>query len=473
MPCVYTAYSLIYITHADIYQDTAFSTIEEVNNAGGSVCVLEDSAESDRYAPLIDNPVLCGPSTLACAELVSSGDCDFGLGGSIYVQNSKLQLPDLVLTEAPVPDGTFDEESQFYIATPVRSSLNPVVLQNLNIWAKNPEQLDLSKEYFSQEVSDEFTVTLRVAIMVYAPYVYFDEDGELTGLSVEHLRALEEASNGDLILDFTEVTDENGAGVLSTPGNIYNPTGFYNDAIVALPETPFDIIVGPFAASVQRQEDAAFGFRYVWQQLVLFRLVDSPTGIETLEEANDQGAGVCILDGALATEPKEKITSNPIACASVDGCYKSLANGECALMVDWVLDGFANAAFAIPGVPVTKGPFGEEEMPAEFEAGFFYSYPLRRDLPPSTYVRYNDWLHQVRNDGTTIKLFEEFFAPFLPTALLEGEEGEEIMDTMPGVFDEDVMAAVESMMVDDTSSASSHVHAVMLGLGMMSFMLCF
>lgn len=456
-----------------------------MNNARGTVCVLEDSAVGNLYAPFIDNPVLCGPNIPACLEEVSAGNCDFGFGGSFYVRNAlqQLPMPDLVMTDAPVPDGTLDEEPQFYISTPVRSSLNPAVLQNLNIWAKNSELVDLTKEYFGQEASDDYfsqttafnainSVALRVAIMVYAPYVYFDEDGELTGLSVEHFKALEEASNGDLILDFKEVTDENGAGVLSTPGNIYNPTGFYNDAIVALPESPFDIIVGPFAASVQRQEDATFGFRFVWQQVVLFRLVDSSTGIETVEEANGQGAGVCILDGTLVTAPKELVITNPITCASVDGCYNSLANGECALLVDWPLDGFANAAFAIPDVSVTFGPFGEVEIPAEFEEGFYYSYPLRRDLPPSTYVRYNNWLHQVRNDGTTIKLFDEFFLPLLPTALLEGEEGEEMMDAMSGVVDEDIMTAVESMMTGDTSSASSHVPAVMLGLSMMSFILC-
>ena len=403
------------------------------------------------------------------------------------------------MTGAPVPDGTFDEEPQFYVSTPLRSSLEPVVLQNLNIWTKSSGKTvlgDLTKEYFGQDALDDYAaqktafnthnVPLRVAIMVYAPYVYFDENGELTGLSVEHLRALEEASNGDLILDFSEVSDEIGAGVFSTPGNIYNPSGFYNDAVVALPESPFDIILGPFAASVQRQEDAAFGFRSVWQQLVLFRLVyspklyfDLPAGIQTLEEANDQGAGVCILDGTLATAPKEailamtKVMANPIICPSVDGCYNALANGECDLMVDWVLDGFANAAFAIPGESVTFSPIAAEAMPAEFEDGFFYSYPLRRDLPPSTYLQYNKWLHRVRMNGTTAKLFAEFFGPFLPTALLEGEEGEEMIDAMSGVVDEDVMAAVESMMVDNTSSASSHDPAVMLGLGMMSFIVLF
>ena len=247
---------------------------------------------------------------------------------------------------------------------------------------------------------------------------------------------------------------------------------------MALPESPFDIIVGPFAASVERQDNAIFGFRFVWQQLVLFRLVDSPNGIETLEEANAESAGVCILDGTLVTAPKDLIISNPVTCTSVDGCYNSLANGECDLVVDWVLDGFANAAFAIPGVPVTFAPFGEEEMPAEFEDGFFYSYPLRRDLPPSTYVRYNNWLHQVRNDGTTITLFEEFFGPFIPTSLLEGKDGEEVMDAMSEVVDEDVMAVVENMMTGemttepDTTSAS-HIPTTMLSLGMVSFVLTF
>ena len=414
------------------------------------------------------------------------------------------------MTDAPIPGGSFDEEVQFYVSTPVRSSLNPAVLQNLNIWAENavnPGLIDLIKEYFGQETFDDhiaretsftntYNVTLRVAVMVCAPYVYFDEDGELTGLSVEHLRTLEEASDGDLILDFTEVTDENASGVLSTPGNKFNPTGFYNDAIVALPEAPFDIIVGPFAASVERQENAIFGFRFVWQQLVLFRLVDSPNGIEMLEEANGQGAGVCILDGTLVTAPKDLIISNPVTCASVDGCYNSLANGDCDLMVDWVLDGFANAAFAIPGVPVTFSPFGEEEMPAEFEGGFFYSYPLRRDLPPSTYVRYNNWLHQVRNGDTIAALFEEFFGPFIPTSLLEGEAGEAMMDAMSGVIDEDVMTVVENMMKGDIdtedaasesdngesmegetigpdTTSASHNPTTMLGLGFVSFTLSF
>ena len=462
------------------------------------------------YAPFIENPVLCGPNIPACAERVSAGDCDYGFGGSIFVRYAQKELPDLVLTDAPVPEGTFDEEVQFYVSTPVRSSLDPAVLQNLNIWSENavnPGLFDLTREYFGQETIDDhiaretafdatYSVTLRVAVMVYAPYVYFNEDGELTGLSVEHLRALEEASDGDLILDFTEVTDENASGVLSTPGNIYNPTGFYNDAIVALPEAPFDIIVGPFAASVERQENAIFPFRFVWQQLVLFRLVDSRNGIETLEDANTQGAGVCILDGTLVTAPKDVIISNPVTCTSVDGCYTSLANGECDLMVDWVLDGFANAAFAIPGVSVTFAPFGDEEMPAEFEDGFFYSYPLRRDLPPSSYVRYNTWLHQVRNDGTTIELFEEFFGPFIPTSLLEGEDGEDMMDVMSGVVDEDVMTVVESMMegemgteegasesdkeestegeiVEPDTTSASHVLTTMLGLGLVTLTLSY
>ena len=250
-------------------QDTAFATIEEANNAGGAVCVLEDSAVGNLCAPFVDNPVPCGPNVPACAERVSAGDCDYGFGDSVTVRYTQKELqPDLVLTEAPVPEEGFDEEIQFYLSTPVRSSLNPAVLQNLNIWTKNavnPGLFDLTRENFGQETIDDhiaqetafdatYSVTLRVAVMVYAPYVYFDEDGELTGLSVEHLRALEEASDGDLVLDFTEVTDENASGVLSTPGNIFNPTGFYNDAIVALPEAPFDIIVGPFAASVERQE---------------------------------------------------------------------------------------------------------------------------------------------------------------------------------------------------------------------------
>ena len=165
-------------------------------------------------------------------------------------------------------------------------------------------------------------------------------------------------------------------------------------------------------------------------------------------------------------------------------------------MVDWVLDGFANAAFAIPGVPVTFAPFGEEEMPAEFEDGFFYSYPLRRDLPPSTYVRYNSWLHQVRNDGTTIELFEEFFGPLIPTTLLEGEDGEDMMDVMSGVVDEDVMTIVESMMegemgaeegasdsdngesmedeiIEPDTTSAAHVPTTMLGLGLVSFALSY
>ena len=192
------------------------------------MCVLEDSAVGNLYAPFIDNPVLCGPNIPACAERVSAGDCDYGFGGSIFARYAQLELSDLVLTDAPVPEGTFDEEVQFYVSTPVRSSLNPAVLQNLNIWAENsvnPGLIDLTREYFGQDTIDDhiaretafdatYSVTLRVAVMVYAPYVYFDEDGELTGLSVEHLRALEKASNGDLILDFTEVTDENASGVL-------------------------------------------------------------------------------------------------------------------------------------------------------------------------------------------------------------------------------------------------------------------
>ena len=254
--------------------------------------------------------------------------------------------------------------------------------------------------------------------------------------------------------------------------------------------SPFDIIVGPFASSVQRQENAIFGFRFVWQQLVLFRLVDSRADIETLEEANAQSAGVCILDGTLVTAPKDLIISNPVTCASVDECYNSLANGECDLMVDWVLDGFANAAFAIPGVSVTFAPFGDEEMPAEFEEGFFYSYPLRRDLPPSTYVRYNTWLHQVRNAGTTIELFEEFFGPFIPTSLLEGEDGEEMMDAMSGVVDADTMAMIENMMgkeegasdsgnedteitVEPDTTSASHIPGAMLSLGIVPFILSF
>lgn len=436
------------------------------------------------YSPFIDNPILCGPNIPACAERVSAGDCDFGFGGSIFVHYAKKMLSDLVLTDAPVPDGTFDEEPVFYEATPVRSSLSPDVLQNLNIWGEESvgHLIELTTEYFGEETlndqiareaafSNTYNVTLRVAIMVYAPYVYFDEDGELTGLSIEHLRALEEASNGTLILDFSEVTDENAVGVFSTPGNFYNPTGFYNDAVVALPDSPFDIIVGPFAASVARKEDAIFSFRFVWQQIVLFRLADSSSGIETLEQANAQDAGVCILDGTLITAPKEMILSNPIVCASVDDCYSSLANGECELMIDWPLDGFANAAFAIPDVPVTFSPFGEGEIPAEFEDGFYYSYPLRRDLPPSTYVRYNNWLHQVRNDGTTAELFNEFFTPLIPSNLFEGEEMEEMMEGM-GVVDEDVMTAMMENMANDESSASQ-VSATMVGLGMVSFLLSF
>lgn len=102
-------------------------------------------------------------------------------------------------------------------------------------------------------------------------------------------------------------------------------------------------------------------------------------------------------------------------------------------------------------------------------------YSARQNsLPPSTYVWYDNWLHQVRNDGTTVELFDEFFGPLIPSTLVQGEEMEGMMDAMSGVVDEDVMAAVETVMnLENDESSACQVSGTMIGLGMVSFLLSF
>ena len=247
-------FSATFVTGYRLQSNADLNSIEDVNAANGSVCLLEDSAIDAKYGPLVDNKVPCGPTTAACAKLLADGGCDFGVGGAVYVGFAAQSLEGIDFTGPPLADKSMSPTDLSYIATPLRSSLDPNILQNLNLWSDEAAAIipELVEEYFGQDTlnqlaevdatNDEVSISLNAALYEHFPYVFKDEEtGLVQGLLIDYARSLEEISDGKLNVVVTGVDD--GDRFFSEEDNTFNPTGTYNGAIDGLDASPFDVSI--------------------------------------------------------------------------------------------------------------------------------------------------------------------------------------------------------------------------------------
>ena len=245
-------FSATFVTGYRLGSNANLNSIEDVNAANGTVCLLEDSAIDAEYGPFVDNQVPCGPTTAACAKLLADGGCNFGVGGAVYVGFAAQTLEEIEFTGPPLANKGAAPTELSYIATPLRSSLDPNILQNLNLWSDMAADIipELMEEYFGQdtlnllaevdEIADDAVITLNAALYEHFPYVFEDEaTGEIKGLLIDYVKSLEEISDGKLNV-VTEGTD-NSDRIFSDNDNVFNPPGTYNGAIEGLGASPFDV----------------------------------------------------------------------------------------------------------------------------------------------------------------------------------------------------------------------------------------
>ena len=228
------------------------------------------------------------------------------------------------------------------------------------------------------------------------PQAFQDGDGEWIGIvfdSADSIIAKAKESGVDLTIDIDTTTN----GIVSDfEGELGTPTGslatvspdcvgtqVYLNAKNG--EICHDMILGAYTMTPARAELTTFLPPY--QSIYLTVISQSKFGVQTIENANENGGDVCLWDGSYAYGIVGPMVDNPKLCVTQEECYEMVADGHCILTVDGVASALVQVK-EYPGLYVTKEAIPNTETE-------FNTFPMSTALDPTTKVALALWQHEV------------------------------------------------------------------------------
>ena len=434
-------------------ETSPYGSLTELIDDGGTVCLQEGTAVANTYAPFIpeESNVPC-QSFLDCAESVSIGECDMAIDDLVFATIVSERFPGLEIVDIASDvgiDTAIINQGPGQYSFPFRSTLDPEVHQRMIGWMYDVDTNALFENSFGDTANDlrlafeeqraafieengPVSIALRAGVKKGFPFIYQnDENNEWEGFFVDYAAILSNYSQGTLEIDF----------------DYDNPLPFNYDAaldVLAADDSPYDIVVGDYFATPQRQTSATFPFRYLGTHISLLRL--EATEIATIEEANAVGAPVCVYGKADKVDDFKATIENLVPCGPpFQACYDMLASGECDLFADDVLYGAIFSPFNLPNETVVTN--GKDAA----GVSFFHAWPMRSDLPASTYTTFNRLVLQAAEDGVIVDLVDRWLNPLIrPEFFVDDVDVTMDGDTMAmaGVEEEDG-AMVESEKEDE------------------------
>jgi ABC-type amino acid transport substrate-binding protein len=423
-------------THMSTFRapDGRFNSIEEANAGGGSVCVLKGTAMYDILDPVVNNIIACEPTFLVCVDdYLEKGVCDlvsddvlYGLA-AIHADEEETLVP---TGENPVSDYAF-------YAFPLRSSLDPRIMQLMSRWiyqlVHNTDVMDhLSEKYFgittgAMEYVQPDQFSLSAAVMRQKPFAYQNDDGEWEGYLIDMANLLQDVGKKDGV-NFTISIDFEG-GVLSD-------TLTHDGSLGLLEEGKYDLILGDYCHTSERSQRVTFAPSYLTSFVTTFRHRDGR--YDSLEAMNFVGGVACIREGTAIHGAVAPLAANVLPCGpATEECFARLRTGDCDLYVEDRV--FGRMVVATDPDVVANG----DVLPPD--TFFNYAVPMSSAVPPSAHVLMTKWTRSARTSGAFRDLEKKWMMPDAEGGFVDhhdefqGHDHDIIVET--GDAEEDVSSA--------------------------------